>query len=279
MCRSLCAGVKALEGSSRGRGGHREGRHYTGPAARHGRAPSVPAGQRPPSPGPGHQQLFCSKAIGGARRASPWRGTSMPGEGSLPASVNGPALQGGPSTRVGSTMPASLSGARDRPRGCGEAKDDSRSGGSELRGSCRLPGCRAGWVRGSWAGAGRIRVPQAPPGGLRGAEPARRWRQHRAERRPARTPVPPDGGERGPRRPGVRSRRGVGTGPRPRGWTCRAAQRTSNNGPAGPQLVPHPPVSLGSLFFEETEDYIFYREQAVFLIFVSFFRCDFYLCS
>lgn len=37
-------------------------------------------------------------------------------------------------------------------------------------------------------------------------------------------------------------------------------------------------VSLG-LFFEETEDYIFYREQAVFLIFVSFFRCNFYLCS
>lgn len=36
--------------------------------------------------------------------------------------------------------------------------------------------------------------------------------------------------------------------------------------------------SLG-LFFEETEDYIFYREQAVFLIFVSFFRCNFYLCS
>lgn len=33
------------------------------------------------------------------------------------------------------------------------------------------------------------------------------------------------------------------------------------------------------LFFEETEDYIFYREQAVFLIFVSFFRCNFYLCS
>lgn len=38
------------------------------------------------------------------------------------------------------------------------------------------------------------------------------------------------------------------------------------------------PVSRG-LFFEETEDYIFYREQAVFLIFVSFFRCNFYLCS
>lgn len=33
------------------------------------------------------------------------------------------------------------------------------------------------------------------------------------------------------------------------------------------------------LFFEETDDYIFYREQAVFLIFVSFFRCNFYLCS
>lgn len=32
------------------------------------------------------------------------------------------------------------------------------------------------------------------------------------------------------------------------------------------------------LFFEETEDYIFYREQAVFLIFVSFFRCNFYFC-
>lgn len=38
-------------------------------------------------------------------------------------------------------------------------------------------------------------------------------------------------------------------------------------------------MSLRLLFFEETEDYIFYREQAVFLIFVSFFRCNFYLCS
>lgn len=33
------------------------------------------------------------------------------------------------------------------------------------------------------------------------------------------------------------------------------------------------------MFFEETEDSIFYREQAVFLIFVSFFRCNFYLGS
>lgn len=40
-----------------------------------------------------------------------------------------------------------------------------------------------------------------------------------------------------------------------------------------------PWVSWTLLFFEETEDYIFYREQAVFLIFVSFFRCNFYLCS
>ena len=38
-------------------------------------------------------------------------------------------------------------------------------------------------------------------------------------------------------------------------------------------------MSRRSLFFEETEDYIFYREQAVFLIFVSFFRRNFYLCS
>lgn len=38
-------------------------------------------------------------------------------------------------------------------------------------------------------------------------------------------------------------------------------------------------MSLRLLFFEETEDYIFYREQVVFLIFVSFFRCNFYLCS
>lgn len=38
-------------------------------------------------------------------------------------------------------------------------------------------------------------------------------------------------------------------------------------------------MSLRLLFFEETEDYIFYREQVVFLIFVSFFRRNFYLCS
>ena len=31
-------------------------------------------------------------------------------------------------------------------------------------------------------------MPQAPPGGLRGAEPARRWRQHRAE--PGGRPAP-----------------------------------------------------------------------------------------
>lgn len=43
-------------------------------------------------------------------------------------------------------------------------------------------------------------------------------------------------------------------------------------------LVPSP-LGVTRLFFEETEDYIFYREQAVFLIFVSFFRCDLYLCS
>lgn len=44
----------------------------------------------------------------------------------------------------------------------------------------------------------------------------------------------------------------------------------------------HPSRVLGVLvrlsFFEET-DSIFYREQAAFLIFVSFFRCDFYLGS
>lgn len=38
-------------------------------------------------------------------------------------------------------------------------------------------------------------------------------------------------------------------------------------------------MSRRLLFFEETEDSIFYREQAVFLIFVSFFRCNFYLGS
>lgn len=39
------------------------------------------------------------------------------------------------------------------------------------------------------------------------------------------------------------------------------------------------PLGSPRLFFEEKEDSIFYREQAVFLIFVSFFRCNFYLCS
>lgn len=81
FCRPLCAGVGALEGLSRGRGGRQEGRRHMGPAARHGRAPSVPAGQRPPSPGPGRQQLFCTKAIGGACRASLWRRASATGEG------------------------------------------------------------------------------------------------------------------------------------------------------------------------------------------------------
>lgn len=34
-----------------------------------------------------------------------------------------------------------------------------------------------------------------------------------------------------------------------------------------------------SFFFEETENYIFYREHALFLIFVSFFKCNLYLHS
>lgn len=60
-----------------------------------------------------------------------------------------------------------------------------------------------------------------------------------------------------------------------------------SHGPRGSAHVPHgllqlhpsrvPWVSVRLSFFEET-DSIFYREQAV-LIFVSFFRCDFYLCS
>lgn len=61
-----------------------------------------------------------------------------------------------------------------------------------------------------------------------------------------------------------------------------------SHGPRGSAHVPHgllrlhpsrvPWVSVRLSFFEET-DSIFYREQAVLLIFVSFFRCDFYLCS
>lgn len=64
---------------------------------------------------------------------------------------------------------------------------------------------------------------------------------------------------------------GVGTSPRPRGWTAGAAEHTFQpRALPAPQLVPHPRVSLGLLFFEETEDYIFYREQAVFLILYHF---------
>ncbi|CAI9165797.1 unnamed protein product [Rangifer tarandus platyrhynchus] len=187
FCRPLCAGVGALEGLSRGRGGRREGRRHTGPAARHGRAPSVPAGQRPPSLGPGRQQLFCTKAIGGACRASLWRRASATGEGPRQPPRTGRPFKEAPH--------ACWECDAGRPLGvCGEAQDDSHSGGgsSELQGSCRLPGCRACWVRGSWAGAGRTGAPQARGGlplrAVTGAESAWCWPWRRAEPggRPAR---------------------------------------------------------------------------------------------
>lgn len=244
--------------------------------------PLGPRGAETAQPGPRCQRLFCTKAIGGARRASPWRGTPTTCEGA-PASLREWA---GPSKRPPRACwehdaGQPLGGPRSALGVCAEAEDDSRLGGSGLRGSCRLPGCRASWLRGSWAGAGRTGAPQAPPGRVvRGAEPAQRWQQHRAEPRGRPTPRRPQAEGSGVLA-GLASEAGKASG-LARGLGDGHAELLSTlptTGPAGPQLVPHPRVSLGLLFFEETEDYIFYREQAVFLIFVSFFRCDFYLCS